>query len=378
MNVRYRVDLEEGERQQLEALIAGGCRAVRKVKRAQILLAAAAGRSDEQIARTVQVGTSTVYRTKRRFVEESLEAALSEDARPGGKRKLAASEEVLLIALACSTPPHGRATWTLALLADALVQLTPHEQISRHTIGRRLEDNDLKPWQRKMWCVPRIDAEYVARMEDVLELYTTPPAPGTAVVCVDESPRQLIGEVRESQPAAPGRRARRDYEYHRNGTANVFVAVDAHRPWRQATVTPRRTALDFAEWMRDLVDTHYVAYDRIQVVLDNLSTHTPAAFYEAFAPDEARRLLRKLDFHFVPKHASWLNMVEIEIGVLASQCLDRRIPDLATLTSEVDAWTRARNKAGAAVKWMFGIEQARLKLGRAYPTPGQAAGTVAA
>ena len=378
MNVRYRVDLEEGERQQLETLIAGGCRAVRKVKRAQILLAAAAGRPDEEIARTVQVGTSTVYRTKRRFVEESLEAALSEDARPGGKRKLAASEEVLLIALACSTPPHGRATWTLALLAEALVQLTPHDQISRHTIGRRLEENDLKPWQRKMWCVPRIDAEYVARMEDVLELYTTRPAPGTAVVCVDESPRQLIGEVRASQPAAPGRRARHDYEYRRNGTANVFVAVDAHRPWRQATVTPRRTALDFAEWMRDLVDTHYGAYDRIQVVLDNLSTHTPAAFYEAFAPEEARRVLRKLEFHFVPKHASWLNMVEIEIGVLASQCLDRRIPDLATLTSEVEAWTRARNKAGVAVKWMFGIEQARLKLGHAYPTPGQAAGTVAA
>ena len=134
MNVRYRVDLEEGERHQLEALIGGGCRAVRKVKRAQILLGAAAGRTDEEVAPTVQVGPSTVYRTKRRFVEESLEAALSEDARPGGKRKLAASEEVLLIALACSTPPKGRATRTLALLADALVQLTPHEQSSRHTI----------------------------------------------------------------------------------------------------------------------------------------------------------------------------------------------------------------------------------------------------
>jgi hypothetical protein len=266
----------------------------------------------------------------------------------------------------------------LALLADALIHLTPHARISRHTIGRRLEENDLKPWQRKMWCVPRIDAEYVARMEDVLELYTTPPGPGTAVVCVDESPRQLIGEVRPAQPAGPGRRARRDYEYRRNGTANVFIAVDAHRPWRQTKVTARRTAIDFAEWMRDLVDTHYAACDRVHVVLDNLSTHTSAAFYEAFAPEEARRVLRKLAFHFVPKHASWLNMVEIEIGVLASQCLDRRIPDLVTLTSEVAAWTCARNHEGAAVKWMFGIEQARLKLGHPYPTPSQAAGPVAA
>jgi hypothetical protein len=145
-----------------------------------------------------------------------------------------------------------------------------------------------------------------------------------------------------------------------------------------AEVTARRTAVDFAEWMRDLVDTDYASHARVQVVLDNLSTHTPAAFYEAFAPEEARRVLRKLDFHFVPKHASWLNMVEIEIGVLASQCLDRRIPDLATLTSEVDAWTCARNQKGIAVKWMFGIEQARLKLGHAYPTSTQAAGTAAA
>ena len=191
-------------------------------------------------------------------------------------------------------------------------------------------------------------------------------------------PRQLIGEVRPASPAAPGRPARHDYEYRRNGTANVFLAVDAHRPWRAAKVTERRTAVDFAEWMRDLVDGPYAASDRIQVVLDNLSTHTPAAFYEAFAPAEARRVLRQLEFHYVPKHASWLNMVEIEIGVLASQCLARRIPDLATLTTEVEAWTAARNHAGAAVKWMFGIEQARLKLGHAYPPTDHAAADVAA
>lgn len=319
-----------------------------------------------------------MYRTKRRFVEESLEAALSEDPRPGGQRKLTGREEALLIATACSTPPKGRARWTLALLADAVVALTPHAGISRHTIGRRLAENDLKPWQQKMWCVPKIDAEYVARMEDVLDLYTRPPASGTAVVCVDESPRQLIGEVRPTTPAAPGRAARQDYEYRRNGTANVFLAVDAHRPWRGAKVTARRAAVDFATWMRDLVNGPYAEYERIQVVLDNLSTHTPAAFYEAFVPAEARRLLRKLEFHYVPKHASWLNMVEIEIGVLASQCLARRIPDIATLTTEVEAWTERRNQEGVAVKWMFGIDQARLKLGHAYPSHSVAAGNVAA
>ena len=378
MHIRYRVELEASERQQLQTMIAGGNRAVRRVKRAQILLAAADGQSEAAIATTVRVGTSTVYRTKRRFVEESLEAALSEDPRPGGKRKLTGSEEALLIATVCSTPPSGRARWTLALLADAVVALTPHARISRHTIGRRLAENALKPWQQQMWCVPKIDAEYVARMEDVLELYTHAPATGTAVVCVDESPRQLIGEVRPTTPVAPGRPARQDYEYRRNGTANVFLAVDAHRPWRAAKVTTRRAAVDFAGWMRDLVDGPYAGYARLHVVLDNLSTHTPAAFYEAFAPAEARRVLCKLDFHYVPKHASWLNMVEIEIGVLASQCLARRIPDLVTLTTEVDAWIAARNQANVTVKWMFGIEQARLKLGHAYPSHCDAAPDLAA
>jgi transposase len=368
MHIRYRVELDESERQRLEALVAGGRHAVRRVKRAQILLAADRGVSDAEMAATLRVGTSTVYRTKQRFVEHGLERALSEEPRRGGKRKLAAAEEALLIATACSRPPAGRAHWTLALLASALVRLTAHTTISRATIGRRLADNDLKPWQEKMWCVPQIDASYVACMEDVLELYTTLPRPGTAVVCVDETPQQLIGEVRAALPPAPGQPARHDYEYRRNGTANIFVALDAHAPRRYTKVTARRTAVDFAEWLRDLIDVHYAGTERIRLVLDNLSTHTPAALYEAFPAAEARRLLRRLEFHYVPKHASWLNMVEIEIGILSAQCLDRRIPDMATLDHEVDAWTRARTAAGARVRWMFGIEQARAKLGHAYPT----------
>jgi hypothetical protein len=203
--------------------------------------------------------------------------------------------------------------------------------------------------------------------EDVLELYTTLPRPGTAVLCVDETPQQLIGEVRTALPPAPGQPARHDYEYRRNGTANIFVALDAHAPRRYTKVTARRTAVDFAEWLRDLVDVHYAGTEPIRLVLDNLSTHTPAALYQAFTPVEARRVLRRLEFHYVPKHASWLNKVEIEIGVLSAQSLDPRIPDTSTLDHEVDAWTRARNAAGARVRWMFGIEQARVKLGHAYP-----------
>jgi transposase len=378
MNVRYIVALDSSERQQLEALSAGGTCAVRRIKRAQILLAADAGRSDEQIANTVQVSTTTVYRTKRRFVEDGIEHALSEDPRSGGKRKLSTTEEAMLVALACSSPPQGWGKWTLDLLADEMVRLTPHEQISRDTIGRRLDENDIKPWQRKMWCIPKVDAEFVARMEDVLDLYTTLPAPGTAVVCFDETPRQLIGEARMPVPTEPGRRARFDYEYRRNGTANIFMFLDAHTSWRHAKVTERRANIDFAECMRELVDKHYPQTDQIKVVLDNLSTHGAAALYESFPPEEARRILRRLEFHYTPKHASWLNMVEIEIGVLVGQCLDRRIPDMKKLISEVAAWTRARNASGAKVRWMFGIDKARAKLGRAYPRPTIASAATAA
>jgi transposase len=371
MNVRYRVELNQREREQLSALLSGGKRAARKLKRAQILLAADGGASDEEIARSIGVGGSTVYRTKRRFVLGNLEAALSEEPRPGAKRKLSGKEQALLVATACSKPPAGRARWTLELLAGELVRLTEHDSISRETVRRRLAENHLKPWRKDMWCIPQVDAEYVARMEDVLDLYAEVPDANRPVVCFDESPIQLIGEVRTPIPAKPGQLARYDCEYRRNGTANLFVFVDVHRPWRKVKVTESRTAVDFAACMRDLVDVHFPAAERIRVVLDNLSVHSAGAFYQAFPAQEARRLLRRLEFHYVPKHASWLNMVEIEIGVLAAQCLDRRIASVAQLVTDTALWEQQRNAAGAQIKWMFTTEKARAKMGRAYPKPAQ-------
>ena len=319
MNVRYRVELSQAERGELTALLSGGKHAARKLKRAQILLAADAGAGDEDIAISVGVGGSTVYRTKRRFLVGNLEEALSEEPRPGASRKLSGKEEALLIATACSNPPEGRARWTLELLADELVRLTEHDSISRETVRRRLTENDLKPWRKDRWCIPHIDGEYVARMEDVLDLYAQAPDPKRPVVCFDESPTQLIGEVRQPIQAVPGQRERYDCEYRRNGTVNLFIFLDAHRPWRKVKVTDRRTAEDFAICMRELSDVHFPEADRIRVVLDNLSTHSSGALYQAFPPCEARRVLRRLEFHYVPKHASWLNMVEIEIGVLRGQ-----------------------------------------------------------
>jgi hypothetical protein len=220
-----------------------------------------------------------------------------------------------------------------------------------------------------MWCIPKVDGEYVARMEDVLDLYAEESDPQHPVVCFDESPVQLIGETRTPIPATPGRVARVDYEYRRCGTVNLFVMVDAHRPWRHVTVSEQRTSLDFAQCMRELVDVHCSATERIRVVLDNLSTHTPGALYEAFPAVEAHRLLRRLEFHFTPKHASWLNMAEIEIGVLKGQCLARRIDNRQRLEREIAVWERQRNAAGARVTWMFTTDKARAKMGRAYPKP---------
>lgn len=369
MNIRYLVDLSEDERSELQAMLSGGKHAARRLKRAQVLLAADAGMTDDTIASSVGVGGSTVYRTKRRFVEGNLDKALNEAPRPGASRKLTGKEEALLVATACSSPPEGRCRWTIELLAEEMVRLTAHEALSRETVRRRLAENELKPWRQKMWCVPKVNGEYVARMEDVLDLYAEEPDPKRPVVCFDESPVQLIGEVRRPVPPAPGRPERYDYEYRRNGTVNLFVTLDAHRPWRKVTVTQRRTALDFAERMRGLVDVDFPEADKIRVVMDNLSTHTPGSLYEAFPAPQAHHILSRLEFHFTPKHASWLNMAEIEIGVLKSQCLDRRIDNRPELEREIAAWQAQRNAAGARVKWMFTTEKARAKIARAYPKP---------
>jgi len=367
MNIRYRVDLSGPERAHLHGLISGGKHAARKVKRAQILLAAHDGISDDDIARAVSTSGSTVSRTKRRFVEGNLERALSEETRPGAARKLSGKETALLVATACSSPPLGRKRWTLKLLAGEMVRLTRHEDLSYETVRRRLAEDDLKPWQRDMWCIPQVDGTYVARMEDVLDLYAAEPDPKRPVVCFDERPTQLIGEVRQPIPAEPGQPERFDYEYHRNGTVNLFVFLDVHKPWRHVKVTDHRTAKDFAGCMRDLVDIHYPRAERIRVVLDNLSTHTAGALYETFAAPEAHRILQRLAFHYTPKHASWLNMVEIEIGVLRGQCLDRRIGERTVLEAEIKAWQTARNEAGARIQWKFTTHKARSKLARAYP-----------
>jgi uncharacterized small protein (DUF1192 family) len=204
-------------------------------------------------------------------------------------------------------------------------------------------------------------------MEDILEVYQRPYDPHRPLVCLDETSKQLIAETRVPIAAKPGQPGRHDYEYRRNGTANLFMMFAPLEGWRHVKVTDRHTALDYAQVLKELSDTHFPGSEKIVLVQDNLNTHKPASLYEAFPPAEARRLVERFEWHYTPKHGSWLDMAESELGVLSSQCLDRRIPDQQMLKEEVEAWEAERNGKHAKADWQFTTADARVKLKRLYP-----------
>jgi len=227
----------------------------------------------------------------------------------------------------------------------------------------------LKPWQNKEWCIPpKANAEFVYAMEDILDVYKQPYHEKYPLVCMDESSKQQIKETRTPITAKPGSVARYDTEYERNGVSCLFLFFEPLQGKRIVNVTDRRTAVDWAVQIRDLVDVHYPHAERITLVMDNLNTHTGASLYKAFVPQEARRILEKLAIHYTPKHGSWLNMAEIELSILSRQCLARRIPDQDTLKKEVVAWQEKRNTIESSMEWRFTTEDARIKLKKLYPT----------
>jgi DDE superfamily endonuclease len=231
-----------------------------------------------------------------------------------------------------------------------------------------VKKTDLKPWRKKQWCIPEVSSAFVAAREDVLEVYAEPYDPTRPKVNFDETSKQLLKETRQPLPARPGKPPRFDYEYARNGTRNLFLFVEPQTGERHVHGTEQRTKVDFAHEMQWLVDICYPEAEVIRVVLDNLNTHKIASLYEAFEPAEARRIARKLELHYTPKHGSWLNMAEIALSVLQQQCLDRRIPDEDTLKSEIAAWERQRNAEQATIDWRFSVTDARKKLERLYPS----------
>jgi transposase len=336
MAKKYLVELNEEEMKQLNNLLTCGTQRVRKTTHARILLCANKGWADQQIQEALNVSIPTIERVRRRYVEQGLEGALSH-RRPRRKyqRLLDGVQEAHLIALACQQPPRGYKRWSLRLLAREMVRLEYAEEVSHETIRQVLKDNELKPWLRKEWCIPpKGSADFVYYMENVPDLYQRPPNPHVPLVCFNETPQQLVRETRTPLPMIPGKPECYDYEYHREGTANLFMFFAPFLNWRHVKVTNRRTQRDWALCMRDLVDVHFPQAERILVIEDQLNTHDPACLYDVFEPAEARRILDRTEI----------------------------------LSQETSAWKIDRNPSGATVDWRFTTADARIKLKKLYPS----------
>ncbi len=371
----YIVTLTEAERAQLETMLAKGKAAARKLTHARILLKADSSPggpswTDAQISEALEVDVSTVANVRERFVMEGFEIALQGySTRNHRQRKIDGECEARLIAALCGPAPKGYARWSLRLLADKAVELDIiPEPISYETMRQALQANELKPWLKKEWCIPpEQSGEFVCHMEDILEVYRRRLDPKRPLVCMDEMPYQLISETRVPLPLRPGQTPRYDYEYKREGVANIFMVFAPLLGQRWTRVTKRRTRHDWAYLIRDIVDGLFPEAEQIILVMDNLNTHVGGALYESFPPAEARRILNKLEIHYTPKHGSWLNMAEVELSILSRQCLDRRIGTQKLLGREVSAWNRDRNTSATTVDWQFTTAEARIKLKRLYP-----------
>ena len=372
---KYKVELTAAQRKELIHMISTGKAAARELTHARLLLKAdqgpdGPGWSDAQIQEALDISASTVARVRKRCAERGVqEAILPAKASAIRQRRLDGSQEAYLIALACSQPPDGCVRWTLRLLAEQLVELGYVESVSHETVRQVLLATELKPWIKKQWCIPTApDAEFVYHMEDVLEVYTRPYTPARPQICMDEINTQLLAETREPLPMEPGKPKRQDYEYERQGVCNVFLACEPLTGQRYTMVAAQRTKQEWAQFIRQVADEHYPTADKIVLVMDNLNTHTLAALYEVFPIAEARRLCQRFEVHYTPKHASWLNMAEIELSALDRQCLSQRLASLEIATRQVAAWTTRRNQQQVTINWRFTAEDASIKLKHLYPS----------
>ena len=312
----------------------------------------------------------TVVSTLKAFCEGGIKEAASLKRNPNSdtaRLKATGEVEAQIIATACGRVPEGRARWTLSLLAEEM-KVILEEPLSRATIGRVLKRNELRPHLNEYWCIPpKEDAEFVACMEDVLDIYQQPYDPKRPLWCMDEKPYQLLGESREPIPMRPGDIAKIDSEYVRSGTASIFCFIQPHSGRIFHFAEPTRTAVDWAEKIRFLVDDVVPDADKIVLVMDNLNTHAISSLYKAFPPQEARRIAKKLEVHYTPKHGSWLNIAEIGINIMTRECLGRRIGSLDVLISELAAWNDSYDRNPSPINWQFQTDDSRVKLKKLYP-----------
>ncbi len=327
-------------------------------------------RSTQKIAAKAGVSPATVSAVLKLFVEGGVSNVITLKRNPNSnvsRLKVTGEIEAKIIAKACSSKPAGHVRWTLTLLTDEM-KVILEEGVSRATIGRTLRTNGIRPHLNSYWCIPpEEDAEFVAAMEDILDLYQQPYDPDYPLWCMDEKPYQLLDESRSPIPMRPGSVEKLDSEYVRNGTASVFCFIQPHSGKIVEMVEPTRTAVDWAEKIRYLVDHVVPGAKKIRLVVDNLNTHCTASLYKAFPPEEARRIASKLEIHYTPKHGSWLNIAEIGINIMTRQCLNRRIPGIDELRKELDAWSKDYNENSTPISWQFENKDSRIKLKRLYP-----------
>lgn len=373
---KYSVKLNQEQREQLEELVKKGEAPAPKIMHAHILLKSDKGKwgprwSDKRIREAFGGGETLVKRVRKRYVENGMEDALNRRKQPERpeKQKIDGEQEAQIIATMCTERPEGREDWTLRAIAARSVELEIVQSVSYETIRTVLKKNKLKPWLNKQWCIgPTGDGNYVYHMEDVLETYVEPYNPKEPHICIDEGSVQLVSDLREPLGMQPGQVKKVDYEYEREGFCSLFLACEPLKGKTVIQVKERRTKVDFAHFLRYLIDEVYSDAEKIVVVMDNLNTHTPGSFYHVFPPEEAMRLWKKLEIHYTPLHGSWLNMAEIELSVLGRQALNTRLKDLASVQERVSAWQAVREAHPVTINWRFTTEDARIKLKRLYPS----------
>jgi transposase len=333
----------------------------REICRANALNMRDKGLSVMEIADFLEITPRTVINICMRYEADGVERALKDESRPGRPPEYDARVEMKIVATVCSDPPEGFDRWTLELLKERLEDSGVVRSIGKEKIRIVLREHDLKPWLQRMWCVPKLDEEYIARMEDVLDVYERAYNPQFPVVCFDEKPAVLHGDVRRSIPMKEGQPRRVDYEYKRCGTANIFCAVEpkAGRYFNKATAN--RAHGEFAVYLQEL-SQHYPEAKRITLVMDNLSTHKEASLINFLGEKRGKEIWSRFDVHYTPKHGSWLNQAEIAISMLQRQCLGScRIPDLPTLEKKTERWNKAINSKKVIIKWNFFKDDAREK-----------------
>lgn len=371
---KYHISLTDDELKKLKSIMRKKQTSKTVQNRCQIIidLDEAHGKvlTHEQSAKTNCVCMATVTNTVKLYSLKGMEGITSLNRNvnsDNARRKFDGRAEARIIEIACSPAPEGHSRWTLRLLEEQ-ARIVLDVPVSKDTIGRALK-NKLRPHLNDYWCIPsKEDADFVACMEDVLDIYELPYDPMYPVVCMDEKPYQLLGDVREPLPMRPGNDQKVDCEYKRNGTCSIFAFVEPLGGKHHVSVHEHRTAVDWAMEIKYLSDEMFPYAEKIILVMDNLNTHKAASLYKAFPPTEARRIIKRLEIHYTPKHGSWLDMAEIELNVMTRQCLSRRIDTIDKLKSELSAWEAERNRDTAKIQWHFQTGDAREKLISLYPT----------